>query len=111
MVLFYLIVEVAVGAVLDLAPQRTTNGARIGIMPIGGHPFRLVPNRLDRLFEEGLGRGKIAGCAKHGIDQIPFAVASQTQTQNQNRSPNQSRTLPRSQRQIHCFRHRSDTVL
>jgi hypothetical protein len=74
MVLLQPIVEILTGPMHDLAAYAATDGAWIGIVAIGRHPLRRVPDRLDRLFEEGFGGDKIAGRAEHRVHQIPFAV-------------------------------------
>jgi hypothetical protein len=45
------IIEILTGAMHGLAAHDTADGAWISIVPIGRHPLRLVPNRLDRLVE------------------------------------------------------------
>ena len=49
------IVEVTVGVMQNLAAEHAADGSWITIMPVGGHALWFVADRLDRLFEKGLG--------------------------------------------------------
>jgi len=55
-ILLQSIVEVAVGPVQHVTAQGLTNRTRVGIMPIGRHPFWGVADNVGSLFEKALGR-------------------------------------------------------
>jgi len=70
MILFF----VLTAAMDDLRPQDLPDGARVGVVPIGGDFVRAVPDHVLRLSEEPLGRVHVAVDAEHRIDQVPVGI-------------------------------------
>jgi len=68
------IVEVWVGAVNDSEAQSRLDGLRIGGVLIRRHTLRLVTDRRQRLFEEGLRCFEVTGGTQPNIDQIAVTV-------------------------------------
>ena len=58
----------------DLRPQDLPDGARVGVVPIGGDFVRAVPDHVLRLSEEPLGRDHVAVEAEQRIDQVPVGI-------------------------------------
>ena len=56
MILLQSIVEVAVGPVEHVTAQGLADGTRVGVMPIGRHPFWGVTNHIDGLLEKALSK-------------------------------------------------------
>ncbi len=54
-VLLQSIVEIAIGPVKHVTTQGLTDRTRVGIMPIGRHPFWVVADDVDSLLEKALG--------------------------------------------------------
>jgi hypothetical protein len=74
MVLLKSIIRIDVGPVADVAAQRGTNRAWIGVMPVRGHPVGHKSDNRARRVKEPLGRSHITGFAQHRIDEVPGTV-------------------------------------
>jgi hypothetical protein len=68
MVLLQMVVEMAVGPVQHPVPKDVSNGARVGVMPIGRDAVRRHPRHRPRRAEERLRRGEVPGGAEPCVD-------------------------------------------
>jgi hypothetical protein len=68
------IVEIVIAAMSHLMSQALTDRTRVGIMPIGRHPFWSVTDDVESLLEKALGGLQISLLAQSGVHQIPIPI-------------------------------------
>src|SRR5215471_6226577 len=74
MVLLQMIVQVPVGAMTYLTPERGFDGTGISAVSITGDALRDTTRDGARRAEEGFRRGLVARLAQPDIDQIPIPI-------------------------------------
>jgi hypothetical protein len=73
-ILFHSIIQVAVRSVDHFSAQYPAYGTRIRVVPIGGHPHRLVADYFLGLSKEFLGGGYVSLFRKHRVYQIAISI-------------------------------------
>jgi hypothetical protein len=68
------IVFVAATPMLDLLPEHFGDGARRGVVSVGGHLFRAASGHGLGTAEEALGRGPISFRTQQGVDELPVPI-------------------------------------
>jgi hypothetical protein len=74
MVLLQMVVEMVVGPVRHLVPKDMPNGARVGVVAVGGHAVGRHRGHRPRRAEEGLSGCEVPRVAEPYIDEIPVVV-------------------------------------
>ncbi len=73
-ILLQSIVEGAVGPVEHVTAQGLADGTRVGVMPIGRHPFWGVTNHLDGLLEKALSSFHISLLTQQRVNQVAIPI-------------------------------------
>jgi len=76
MVLLQMIIQVTVGAMAYPFPQFRSDGSRIGVMAIGGHPCWDTAGDRARGAKEGFRRGLVPCLTQQDIDEVSLAINS-----------------------------------